>query len=537
MKTLIKVLLWIVILTSPLWIVFLFAYSAINYNFWPPNCGIIPKLEPRRVCEFSKLDKAPKGKPAMVTFWVSVPEDIQAQDKILLAIAGQEPVEMEKVGDTSWQKTVTTTTGSELSYQYFKNSSSNLSDNKKWQVKSLDKKVYDYVAAWNGAPLAVNLPKRLVGVQMKDTWTINYNMNLFEDTRRNLDTTMARAKALGANDFGVFSFIDMAGEKDNFTVAETTSPYYHWRDAAITGKEMKQLVKKGKKYGLGITLHYNIGADYNKYYSVNPFSPQAGSGLGGNAAEDKAGKDFGRNEPKTKEWLSRYFNQLKPILVKWATDAEAAGITAIDVTPQYRPPSVAPLEDYADEQFQDIIKAMREVYHGKIYASNFSKFGGFSSFSKIPNYANDVDGLFIYSAELNVSKGASIAAMKQAHSVWLDQVEQLFASYQPPIFMVLAQSSYDGVNNGKPGMEWGDHAEAIARGYKENWQDQADSYEAFLAALNGRTKFAGVLTGGYWWDDLMAPKYIGTLNNMESTIRSKPAEAVWKKWLLVPITN
>jgi len=120
--------------------------------------------------------------------------------------------------------------------------------------------------------------------------------------------------------------------------------------------------------------------------------------------------------------------------------------------------------------------------------------------------------------------------MRAAHAVFLDRVEAEFAQYRKPIFLIVAESSYDGTTSGKPGMEWGDYKEALANGYQENWQEQADSYEGFFEALAGRTFFAGVGSSFYWWDDLMAPKYMGTLNNMEASIRNKPAEAVWKKW-------
>ena len=534
MKSFLKIIAWII--GVPVFIILiigLLGYSAIRFDFWPPTCDILPVKEAKRVCEFSKLNKAPDGQTAVVTFWVTVPGDAKSQDKIFLALAGREPVAMEKVGATSWQKTVDVKTGDKLSYHYFKNTDAESSAEKSWEVKSLTKYVYDNVDGWNGVIMDKKMPMGMVGVQMKDTWTINYNMNLFEDTRRNLDASMARAAALGAKDFGVFSFIDMMGEKNNFTVVETASPYYHWRDAAITQNEMAKLVKIGKKYGLTITLHYNVGADYNKYYQISPFSKQAGSGVGGNAAEAKAGEDLGRSDPKTKEWLDRYFTQLKSILVEWARRAQATGITAIDITPQYRPPTVAPLDSYADEKYQDIIKAIRALYQGKIYASNFSKYGGFSTLEKIPQYLNDVDGLFVYSAPINVRAGATVAEMRAAHNVWLNEVEQFFRNYKKPVYLVVAQASYEGATSGKPAREWGDFAEALAAGYKQNWQEQADSYEALLEALNGRTGFAGVFTAGYWWDDLMAPKYVGTLNNMEDSIREKPAEAVWKKWFSV----
>lgn len=542
MKTFLKVLGWVLGIPAAIVIIFaILGFLAINFNFWPPTCSVLPIPQAKRVCEFSKLDHAPKGKEATITFWVSVPSNTPAQNDILLAIDGQAPVVMDRASATSYQKTVTEKTGDTISYSYLRGTSDSHSDQKSLKVKSFEKNVYDYVASWSDLPSALALDKRMTGfVDMKDTWTINYNMNLFEDTRKNIDASMDRAVAMGDKEFGVYSFIDMAGGKDNFTVKETESPYYHWRDAAITEGEMKTLEKKAKKRGLSVTLHYNVGADYNQYYNVNPlgaFTPggQAGSGVGGNAAEVKAGKDFGRDLPKTKAWLDRYFTQLDTILVKWARSAEEAGIDAIDITPQYRPPSVAPEFAYADERYSQMITDIRAVYHGKVYGSNFSNYGGFGK-NTVPKFINDLDGLSIYVAPIDVGRGAGVSAMRAAHAAFLNGIERDFAEYKKPLFLVLAESSYDGTTSGKPGMEWGDYKEALAAGYEQNWQEQADSYEGFFEALAGRTRFSGVGTSFYWWDDFMAPKYMGTLNNMEATIRNKPAEAVWKKWVL-PLGN
>ncbi|MDD3531627.1 MAG: hypothetical protein PHV99_03510 [Candidatus Pacebacteria bacterium] len=538
MKTFLKALGWILGIPAALIFVFaLLGFLAINFNFWPPTCSVLPIPQAKRVCEFSKLDHAPKGKPATITFWVSVPANTPPQDSVLLAINGQTPITMDRMGATSFQKTISGKTGDMLSYSYLRGTSSSHSDQKSVSVRSLEKSVYDYVSSWSNLLSAPLLDTNMIGfVDMKDTWTINYNMNLFEDTRKNIDLSMDRAVALGTKEFGVYSFIDMAGGKDNFTVQETASPYYHWRDAAITAEEMKTLEKKAKTHGLSVTLHYNIGADYNRYYNVNPlgaFTPggQAGSGIGGNAAEQKAAKDFGRDEPKTRAWLDRYFTELDTILVKWAASAEKAGIDALDITPQYRPPSVAPEYGYADERYAQIIKDVRAVYHGKVYGSNFATYGGMGK-GTLPKFINDLDGLAIYVAPIQVGRGASVATMRAAHTAFLNGVERDFAAYTKPLSLVMAESSYAGTTSGKPGMEWGDYKEALAAGYEQDWQEQADSYEGFFEALAGRTRFAGVGTSFYWWDDFMAPDYMGTLNNMEATIRNKPAEAVWKKWVV-----
>lgn len=540
MHTLVKILSWILIITSPIWIAVIFALLAINYNFWPPNCSVIPMKEPRRVCEFSKLDKAPKGKPSQITFWVTIPNNTPATDKVMLSVEGKSPVEMEKINNVSFQKLLDLTTGETIKYQYWRNNSSSISGAKEYKVKSLKKTLYDYVSQWSDLSAPKYLGKNISPLFVtEDTWTINYNMNLFEDTRKNLDSTFARIASLGGKEVMVFSFIDFFGDdRESITIKETPSPYRQWRDAAITPSEMKDIARTAKKYGLKPIIAYNVGADYSKYTDVSLLGRftggAAGSGFGGNAAETRAGKDFGRDEPKTKAWLDSEFSQLQDILVSWAKSAEAAGIYAMDITPEYRMPTPKPFYDYADAKFSEIIKAMRGVYKGKIYASNFNRYGGFHSDPR-PKYINDVDALILFLPIINVREGASIAEMRAAWTEFLDNAEANFADYKKSIQLVGTTGSYTGANNGRGGMEWGDFGEVVQAGYTRDWQGQADALEALLQAFVSRIRFVGISPGTkFAWDDLMAPDYASPRNDLTPNIRNKPAEAVWKKWILAP---
>jgi len=515
-----------------------FGFMAIRFNFWPPTCNVLPLMEARRVCEFSKIDKAPKGKEAKLTFWVTVPENTQFGDKIILAIDGKDLQTMDKMSETSWEKVVTAKTGDTLSYKYLRQSDQSTSDIKELKVKSLEKRVFDYVKKWNDMSAPKYFRENIVPlITTEDTWTINYNMNLFEDTRRNLDSTFARIASIGGKEVMVFSFIDFIGDdKESITLKETASPYKQWRDAAITSSEMKDIARIAKKYALKSIIAYNVGAEYSKYINVSLLGRftggAAGGGSGGNAAEQKAGDDFGRDEPKTKEWLDSEFSQLQSILVRWAADAEKAGIYAIDITPEYRMPTSKPFYDYADAKFSEIIKAVRDVYHGKIYATNFNSYGGLRQNPR-PKYIDDADVLILHLPLLNVREGASVAEMRTSWSIILDSIEADFADYKKPIYLVENVGSYSGANNGKGGMEWGDFTEVAQAGYKRDWQGQADAIEALFQAFAKRTRFTGIGTGAkFAWDDLMAPEYASPRNDLTSNIRNKPAEAIWKKWVL-----
>lgn len=529
----------------PVVIVLIFAvlgFMAIRFNFWPPNCGVLPVKEARRVCEFSKLDHAPKGKPAEISFWVSIPSNTPESDTVSLVIDGKDPIPLTRINTVSFQKKVSAITGQTLVYHYVRSNTDSSSEEKSLAVKSYKKDVYDYVSKWSDLPMPEQLGENISPlIVTEDTWTINYNMNLFEDTRRNLDSTFRRISDIGGKEVMVFSFIDFIGDNtESITLQETPSPYKQWRDAAITPSEMKNIARVAKKYGLKPIIAYNVGADYTKYTNVSLLGRftggAAGSGSGGNAAEQRAGDDFGRDDPKTKEWLDSEFTQLQEILVQWAKSAEAAGIYAIDITPEYRMPTPKPFYDYADERFGEIIDAMRAVYRGKIYATNFNKYGGLRLDPR-PKYIDAVDALILHLPLLDVREGASVAEMQMAWSQILDGIEKDFADYKKPIYLAENVGSYTGANNGRGGMEWGDFTEVVQAGYKRDWQGQADALESLFQALAGRTRFAGVGPGAkFAWDDLMAPDYASPRNDLTSNIRNKPAEAVWKKWVL-PLTK
>lgn len=530
MKKFLSILAWF--FGIPLFIILVFAifgFLAIRFNFWPPNCGVLPIPQAKRVCEFSKLDKAPKGKPAEITFWATVPHNTPPADKIFLAIDGKEPKEMRRINNTSFETTVALTTGDNLSYRYFRNAKDSVSEEKQYAVKSYKKTIYDYVSDWSDLKTSVGISKNLLPlVEMYDTWSVNYNMQFFEDTRKNLDSTMARIKAIGGKEIGIYSFIEMFGDKDNFVVQEAAAmpknifgqiKHKYGRDGSITEDEMKTIVKKAKKYGLTITLYYNIGADYTKYIKItaNPF---AARGFGGAMAEERAGADYGRYEPKTKEWLNRYFDQLKVVLVDWAKRADKAGIDAFNIKPHYKPPTVEPFNEYADTKWREIIAAIREVYGGKIY------------FDGNPEFRDEVDGLYI-STGITVRPNTTMTEMRDAWKKELRSIETRFAGYNKPIFVMTGIASFDGALSGNSGMEFLDYVEVETAGYKRDWQEQADGYEAFFQALSEGFHFASFGTRFLSWDDMMGPEYIPSrYSDLASNIRNKPAEAVWKKWVL-----
>ena len=216
-------------------------YCAVRFNFWPPNCAILPIPQAKRVCEFSKLSESQKTATIKPDFKLNIPEK-------------------------------------------------------------------------------TDLPQRKI-VFMYDTWTINYNFNFFENTRWNIDSSFKRLEDLGANEVGVFTFLEVHGDKNNFSINEVKTPYKYMRDSAITLADMKNLVSAGKNHGLDVVIHYNVEADYTQGLDLNTLM-SVGKGTGGNDLHRKVAMGLGAyDDVKSKEWVTKWMDGLETSLLNIAKTA------------------------------------------------------------------------------------------------------------------------------------------------------------------------------------------------------------------------
>jgi hypothetical protein len=82
LKKVLKILTWIIVVFLSLLMLFLLmGYAAMRWNFWPPNCSVLPIFQAKRVCEFSKLSENEKGQITAPNFIVKVPENVKLPDR------------------------------------------------------------------------------------------------------------------------------------------------------------------------------------------------------------------------------------------------------------------------------------------------------------------------------------------------------------------------------------------------------------------------------------------------------------------------
>jgi hypothetical protein len=366
-------------------------------------------------------------------------------------------------------------------------------------------------------------------VDTAPVWSINYNYNYFENTRTALDDVMSRARALRANELGVHTFVEAKGNEDAVTLAPIESPLKYLGNASITSSDMKLLVKKGKKYGLDIVLHYEITPEFIQYYNIRNTDITT-VGYGRSAAIEKAMNDLGFSNQKSIEWVDMWFDALEPVLIAWAEEAEEAGIYGIDITPEQFSPRFAPYEKRADARYKSLIKKIRKVYTGKIFASSADSFGGIRNSTNV-TYIHDTDGLYLEMPRPASVYLESFSMTRDAYEIIISNLIRTYASDMSHIILELHVPARNDAVRTNEKFDMYDFADADNKGLVVDHERQANEYDAIFSILSKGSWFSGVATKGYWFDDVINPEYADPLINMSASIRNTPAEAVWKKWI------
>jgi hypothetical protein len=103
-----------------------------------------------------------------------------------------------------------------------------------------------------------------------------------------------------------------------------------------------------------------------------------------------------------------------------------------------------------------------------------------------------------------------------------DRFDILYNKFRKPLIIITPFQSRDYAAK----MEWFEPM-ASAPQVKQDFIAQADLYEAFFESTLDEPWLGGVFTWGYWIEPDFNPKYSF---DKSSSIRSKPAELVVRKW-------
>ncbi|MFH1286988.1 MAG: hypothetical protein ABII02_04545 [Candidatus Magasanikbacteria bacterium] len=375
--------------------------------------------------------------------------------------------------------------------------------------------------------------EHIPAVNMSDTWGRNYNFAMLENTRKNIDSSFDRVQQLGAKEVYVHDFHRAVyDEEQNFKslsyeiVDEIFSNDF--RDESMTQKDLSALAKEAHKRNLKIGVKHNIAfVDIGKYIGLGDI-------------EESVTADFEAfNKNHTKEWTEDYFNKWQARLLERAKMYEKAGIDIMSITPNWMGPRFPGEEALADTKRRELIAALREVFSGQIHLTidDYGFIDGKNAdedWSKY-TYFKDADivefDIYKLRDSFAVQKNPSIAQMRSGFSRYFDAIENKANKFGIKISVFFGPFSYpNAINDGI--IEYHDIKKDSLASVEPDWQHQADAYQAFFEAMQGRDMFDRFIIAGYWWDDAMDPD-VKVRISLSPSVRNKPAEEVIKQWLQV----
>ncbi|MBU1703939.1 MAG: hypothetical protein KJ922_01090, partial [Nanoarchaeota archaeon] len=367
------------------------------------------------------------------------------------------------------------------------------------------------------------------GVNMADTWGRNYNFNMIENTRENIETSFARVARLGAEEVIVHDFVMATFDGKGKADVDLSDMGYElvpdifandFRDEGMTQDDLDKLARVAHADGLKIGLRFNLALN------------NIGDYIGKDIAKEEA-EDWARiTSSKNKEWVMDFLDKWEDYMLKRAEMLNKAGFDMMVISPTWHPVTYQPYEAEANQRWTEIIQNVKQKFNGKIAVQvplySYLRNDGVEDWSKYDFY-KDADTFYLEMQHLYAGNEGlvdpSVDKMKGYFSRFLDDVE---AKGDNPSMLIGFKSFKDSFSNYSPY-----HPEEYGRpevaAMVPDWEHQADIFEAFFQAAEGRKNIARIVVEGYWWDDVMEPD-TKIRQAISITCRSKNAEGVIMKW-------
>jgi hypothetical protein len=310
----------------------------------------------------------------------------------------------------------------------------------------------------------------------------------------------------------------------NYTVPEIVDEAGYikgYPDAAGIGKMVKAVHEKGMRFFLLTELEWNIlpgeaeslsWDDWFRYLNEKwskggQFDRQMGERLTADPAD-----------PEANAYWDRWFTQFEPFMIKAATIAEDNNIELLCLGKQLG----GPMNPKNEQRWRALIRKVRAIYHGKITQTVF--FSGWQKYEETMPWADELDYITsYYYSQFSKKEHPSLDELTSAmESTNRDRFDILYNKFRKPLIIITPFQSRDYAAK----MEWFEPM-ASAPQVKQDFIAQADLYEAFFESTLDEPWLGGVFTWGYWIEPDFNPKYSF---DKSSSIRSKPAELVVRKW-------
>lgn len=210
---------------------------------------------------------------------------------------------MEKVGYLSYQIVLPLKGQQSITYKYV--SDAGTSDSYTLKISQPDLKIYDGISGWSDLAWQPKFAKDFkFGVMMFDTWGRNYNFNMFENTRNNIESSFQRLAKLGVKQVFVTEMLRAYYDDDkedfsslNYKIGDAIFSD-DLRDEALTREDMDKLARTAHKYGLEIGSEIGISfVDFGKYMGSNDISQEFLS-------------DYEKQQQaRSKAWIEDFYNK------------------------------------------------------------------------------------------------------------------------------------------------------------------------------------------------------------------------------------
>jgi len=388
--------------------------------------------------------------------------------------------------------------------------------------------VYQYEVDVQPMPLS-----QIKAVNMYDTWGRNYNMNMFETTWSNIDSSFDRVQKLGAQEVYVHDF-DRAVYQGN---PDYKSLDYQlvdevftndMRDESISEEDLKKLVVAAHSRNLKLGIKRNLA-----FVNIGKFII---SGITGDISADVA-KDYQTfNESHSEAWIKDYFNKWQQRLVSKAKLYQNAGVDIMSISPTFQDPTFSGQEELANKLWRDLIIAVKKEFKGQIMAEvNVYGFNdgnnGKEDWTKYDFYKEaDIAEIRVYKIleKYQTKIGNQAENKEQAMEAMLNDFNNKALASKLKLSIFFAPSSYENSILAGP-VEYLDIKNPAINSLKKDYQEQVDSFNYFFKSLANKNQIVRINVGNFAWDDALDPE-VPALVSLSAGFRNKPAEQVVQAW-------
>lgn len=388
--------------------------------------------------------------------------------------------------------------------------------------------VYQYEVDVKPSPLT-----QIKAVNMYDTWGRNYNMNMFEATWSNIDSSFDRVQKLGAQEVYVHDF-DRAVYNGEFDYKSLDYKFADeifandMRDESISDSDLKKLVEAAHSRGLKLGIKRNLAfVDIGKFML---------SGIGGDISADVA-KDYQEfNSSHSEEWIRDYFSKWQGRLVEKAKLYQSAGVDIMSVSPTFQDPTFAGQEELANQLWRDLIVAVKQEFKGQImvevnvYGFNDGS-NGQEDWSKYDYYKTaDIAEIRVYKIleKYRERFGDKPEVVAEAMEAMLADFNNKAQASDLKLSIFFAPSSYEQGTFAGP-VEYLDVRNPAINSLKKDYEEQVSAFDYFFKSLSGKNQIVRVNAGNFAWDDALDPE-VSALVSISAGFRNKPAEQVVSAW-------